>query len=228
MKASIRNIVTNWINSYSLPRKKHYEQRLEQNKCNSKGSCRVLKDIIHKKKSVSQCSRFLINDKITSNKQAVANGFNSFFINTGANLAKSIPSDPRSSTTFMKRNPHSMAIMPIIQNDVINVIRNLKASSPGWDQISAVVVKATYPCFIEPLTHILNQSVMYGVFPSELKLAKVIPLYKANDPMLSSNYRPVSVLPVFSKIFERIVYNQLLSFINKHKLYHIHISLGFV
>ena len=111
-----------------------------------------------------------------------------------------------------------MAITPIIQNDVINVTRNLKASSPGWDSISAVVVRTTYPCFVEPLTHILNLSAMYGVFPSELKLAKVIPLYKANDPMVFYNYRPVSVLPVFSKIFERIVYNQLLSFINKHKL----------
>ena len=197
-----------------LVEKKHYEQRLEENKCNLKGSWRVLKDIIHKKKSVSSCSRFLINNKITSDKQAVADGFNSFFINTGANLAKCIPLDPRSPTTFIKRNPQSMAIMPIIQNDVINVIKNLKASSPGWDSISAVVVKAIYPCFIEPLTHILNLSVMYGVFPSELKLAKAIPLFKANVPMLFSNYRPVSVLPVFSKIFERIMYNQLLSFIN--------------
>ena len=59
---------------------------------------------------------------------------------------------------------------------------------------------------------------MYGVFHSELKLAKVIPLYEANDPMAFSNYRPVSVLPVFSKILERIMYNQLLPFINKHKL----------
>ena len=111
-----------------------------------------------------------------------------------------------------------MAIMPIIKNDVIDIIKNLKVSSPGWDSISALVVKATYPRFIEPLTHILNLSVMYGVFPSELKLAKVIPLYKANDPMIFFNYRPVSVLPVFSKILERIMYNQLLSFINKHKL----------
>ena len=111
-----------------------------------------------------------------------------------------------------------MAIMPIIKNDVIDIIKNQKVSSPGWDSISAVVVKATYSCFIEPLTHILNLSVMYGVFPSELKLAKVILLYKANDPMKVSNYRPVSVLPVFSKILERIMDNQLLSFINKHKL----------
>ena len=105
-----------------MTEKKHYEQRLEENKCNLKGSWRVLKVIIHKKKSVSSCSRFLINNKITSDKQAVANGFNSFFINTGATLAKNIPSDPRSPTTYIKRNP---------QNDVINVIRNLKVSSPG-------------------------------------------------------------------------------------------------
>ena len=134
-----------------MAEKKHYEQRLEENKCNSKGSWCVLKNNIHKKKSVSSCSRFLINNKITSDKQAVANGFNLFFIITGVNLAKSI----------------------------INVIRNLKASSPGWGSISAVVVKATYQCFIEPLTHNLNLSVMYGVFPSELKLAKVIPFIQS-------------------------------------------------
>ena len=178
----------------------------------------MLKDLIHKKKDVSSCSRFLVNKKVTSDKQIVANGFNSFFINTGVNLAKSIPSDPCSPTTFIKRNLQSMAIMPIIKNYVIDIIKNLKVSSPGWDSIAAVVVKATYPCFIEPLTHLLNLSVMYGVFPSELKLAKVIPLYKANDPMMFSNYRPVSVLPVFSKILETIMYNQLLPFITKHKL----------
>ena len=193
-------------------------KRLEENKCNLKGSWRVLKDIIHKKKDVSSCSHFLVNNKVTSDKQIVANGFNSFFINTSANLAKSIPSDPRSPTMFITRNSQSMAIMPIIKNDVIDIIKNLKVSSPGWDSISAVVVKTTYRCFIEPLTHILNLSLMYGVFPSELKLAKVIPLYKANDPMMFSNYRPVSVLPMFSKVLERIMYNQLLSFINKHKL----------
>ena len=153
----------------------------------------MLKDIIHKKKDVSSCSRFLVNNKVTSDKQIVANGFNSFFLNTGANLAKNILSDPRSPTMFIKRNSQSMAIMPIIKNDVIDIIKNLKVSSPGWDSISAVVVKATYPCFIEPLTHILNLSLMYGVFNSELKLAKVLSLYKANDPMAFFNYRPVSV-----------------------------------
>ena len=66
--------------------------------------------------------------------------------------------------------------------------------------------------------HVSNLSITQGVFPHELKVAKVIPLFKSNDPMVFSNYRPVSVLPLFSKIFERLMYNRLLSFVNKCKL----------
>ena len=73
-------------------------------------------------------------------------------------------------------------------------------------------------CLIEPLTHVTNLSLSQGIFPDELKKAKVIPLYKANDPMLFNNYRPISLLPLFSKVLERIMYNRILKFINKHKL----------
>ena len=61
-------------------------------------------------------------------------------------------------------------------------------------------------------------SLAQGIFPNELKKAKVIPLYKANDPMLFSNYRPISLLPLFSKVLEKIMYSRLIKFINKHKL----------
>ena len=71
---------------------------------------------------------------------------------------------------------------------------------------------------VTPLTYVLNLSLSTGVFPSELKLANVIPIYKAGDAQVFTNYRPVSVLPVFSKIFERIMYTRLLSFLNKHKI----------
>ena len=75
-----------------------------------------------------------------------------------------------------------------------------------------------YNSFIVPLTHIMNLSISKGVFPCELKVARVIALFKANDPMYFSNYRPVSVLPLFSKILERLMYKRLLSFINKHEI----------
>ena len=61
-------------------------------------------------------------------------------------------------------------------------------------------------------------SLTHGVFPNELKKARVIPIFKSGDKSEFSNYRPVSVLPLFSKILERLMYTRLLSFINKHKL----------
>ena len=69
-----------------------------------------------------------------------------------------------------------------------------------------------------PLTHICNKSFSSGLFPSELKIANVVPIFKSGDEMVFSNYRPVSVLPVFSKLLERLMYNRLISFINENKL----------
>ena len=71
-----------------------------------------------------------------------------------------------------------------------------------------------------PLTHICNLSFNTGVFPSELKVANVEPIFKFGDEMLFSNYRPVSLLPVFSKIYERLMYNRLTQFINDNNLWY--------
>ena len=124
----------------------------------------------------------------------------------------------RSPTGYMERNPSSMAVIPASLNEITTIIKNLKQSSPGWNDISSSIVKHTCHYFIEPLIHVSNLFITQGVFPHELKVAKVIPLFKSNDPRVFSNYRPVSVLPLFSKISERLMYNRLLSFVNKCKL----------
>ncbi len=92
--------------------------------------------------------------------------------------------------------------------------------SPGLDNIHAKIIKCTYNLFLDQLTHICNLSLMQGVFPNELKIARVVPLYKADNNMLVNNYRPVSVLPVFSKILERLMYNRLYAFIIKHDIFY--------
>ena len=109
-----------------------------------------------------------------------------------------------------------MFINPVVEDEVTSIIKCIKDSSPGWDAISARVMKATHRAFITPLTHVMNLSLTLGVFPTELKIARVIPLNKSGDASLLSNYRPVSVLPAMSKILERLMYNRLLSFINSN------------
>ena len=69
-----------------------------------------------------------------------------------------------------------------------------------------------------PLTHFINLSIISGVVPGQLKIARVIPLFKSGDKSIFTNYRPVSVLPAFSKILEKVIYNRLLDYLNKHKI----------
>ena len=148
--------------------------------------------------------------------------FNSFFVNVGTNLAKTIPSDPRSPEIYDKKPlPYGASAAAYRKQWSYRYYKKkMKTNSPGWDAVAAKVVKASYASFIEPLTHILNLSIRNGLVPIEMKLAKVTPLFKTDDPTIFSNYRPVSVLPAFSKILERLMCNRLLSFINKFSLLH--------
>ena len=91
----------------------------------------------------------------------------------------------------------------------------LKNSSPGWDNFQSNVIKDTSDLLLLPLTHLLNLSITQGVFPDELKIAKVIPIFIIGDSAQIGNYRPVSVLPFFSKVFERVMYVRSFSFIKK-------------
>ena len=117
-----------------------------------------------------------------------------------------------------ERNTFSFYINPTTETEIISLIKLLKNGSSGYDSISATAVKNTATAFITPLTHIMNLSLSSAIFPEELKIARVIPLFKSGYAMLFCNYRPVSVLPLFSKILERLMYNRLISFINKHNL----------
>ena len=71
-----------------------------------------------------------------------------------------------------------------------------------------------------PLTQIVNLSLAKGIFPDQLKISKIVPIYKADDPELFSNYRPISLLSNFSKIFEKVMYNRLIKFTNTLEILH--------
>ena len=199
--------------------REHYDKLFKQNIGNTKKSWEIIKEVINKKRDSKQNSKFKVNGNVTQNEKDIAEGFNSYFVNVGYNLCKSIPICNRSFSDFMPNdNPNSIFLRPADGNEIENIIRSLKKKSPGWDGINALIVKESYSIFSDAFTEIINKSLYEGIFPDELKIAKVTPLYKSEDEMLFSNYRPVSVLPVFSKVFERILYNRLLDFINKHKL----------
>ena len=156
---------------------------------------------------------FSINNKIISNNQVIVQEFNNFFISIGPQLATNISSSTN-HMVYMNTVANSIFIPDITTIEVMNVILLLKISCAGWDDIPAYVMKRCINVYIEPLTHIIDKSMKEGVFPSELKLAKVVPIFKSGDSSKITNYRPISVLSFFSKVFERVMYNHIIDFID--------------
>ena len=94
----------------------------------------------------------------------------------------------------------NFSFVPVTESTVLNVISSLKAStSVGFDDISTNILKNIAPVIIQPLTVIINQSLISGIVPSKLKISKVIPIFKKGDSRLVSNYHPISISLVFLK-----------------------------
>ena len=98
------------------------------------------------------------------------------------------------------------------------ILGSLKDGAAGYDEISASLLKLISQFLVEPLVYLCNQSLQEGIFPTELKIANVIPLYKSDDSFVFNNYRPVSLLCVLSKVFEKVMYNRLLEFLESYKI----------
>ena len=105
--------------------------------------------------------------------------------------------------------------------EISDIIDELKTSSAGHDNISASLVKQVKLSVLKPLAYIFS---VYetGIVPDDLKVAKVIPLFKTDDPRCFNNYRPISILPCFSKILEKIIYKRILSHLDSNSILYKH------
>ena len=104
-------------------------------------------------------------------------------------------------------------------SEVERVISSLKNSSTGWDAIPNLVAQKYVYSYLSPSTYLINKSFTEGIFSAELKLARVVPIIKAVDLNQIANYRSKSVLTFFSKVFETIMYNCILKFIDHKHVY---------
>ena len=199
--------------------RKHYHDLLNEYKSNIKKCWQVIKSIMNKRKYTPISNKFKDNDKIISDGNIIANKFNNFFINVGKTLTKTIPRSNKIPLDYITNgNINKFYFSPVTENEVRNILGMIKDSAAGWDELKAFIMKQIKEVIVTPLVHICNLSFTTGIFPDELKIANVVPIFKSGDDMVFSNYRPVSILPMFSKLLEWLAYNRLVEFINDNKL----------
>ena len=108
--------------------------------------------------------------------------------------------------------PHTIFLSPATHAEINQIIIALKNGAAGYNEIIAVTLQLVSLHIIEPLMYICK-SLNQGIFPTEMKLANVIPLYKANNPDVFNNYRTVSSLCTLSKVLERVMYSRLIEYL---------------
>ena len=174
-----------------------------------KKTWKIIKEVINKNKRPRIQDSFISNGAIITSNVDISEKFNDFFVNIGPTLKNKIPVCTEKISDYIKRVPNSIFLQPVSEDEIGKIVKNIKDGSPGWDEISPAVFKLCLSHILTPFLHICNLSLSQGIFPEEMKLAKVLPLYKSDDPMIFGHYRPVSVLPVLSKVLERIMYKNI-------------------
>jgi hypothetical protein len=182
----------------------------------------------HKKDSKAMWN--LINSQIGRgyNKSSALNHIsadilNKFFVNLGSSATKNIqnPSLDENSPTIRHTLLSSVFLTPTTPDEIITITKNLAPkTSCGFDNIPLKLVKQIIIHIATPLSVIFNKCLEQGSFPDLLKIARITPIFKNGNVDDPKNYRPISVLPSFSKILERIIHTRLDTFFNKHNILH--------
>ena len=158
-----------------------------------------------------------VGKRVTSNPSEITNELNLHFINTVKELIKQKDNDSVYDSEI-KHCPKSIFIYPVTQEEVFTLTKSFKGKSTAGNDIPEKLVKQCIHVINGPLTHIYNLSLTTGVFPALWKTAKVKPLHKKGHKYDINNYRPISIIPVFAKILEHLMYNRIISFLRDNKI----------
>lgn len=205
-------------------KKIYYENCFNKYKSDIKKTWTSINDIINRCKTKTDFPEyFLFDGHPHSDKTFIANKFNSYYTNIGLELASNINLPENKSFKDYLKNPtiQKFDFLKTTENEIIKVIDKFKSkSSTGYDRVSNNLIKFVKKEICTPIMLIFNQTISTGMFPNALKIAKVSMLFKKGDAKLIENYRPISILPSFSKIFEKIMFQQMYNYFSSFKLFY--------
>lgn len=197
--------------------KKKYNDELITNSANkSKTAWKIIKGSNINKSPVIELN---INNNLVSEGQTVCNYFNEYFNVIPIKLSPRIDTE-LTVTTEVKNNDASFFFRPVDELELLHVVKSLKNSySCGSDNFSTNLLKKCVDFIKRPLLNLINLSFSKGVFPESLKIGKIRPIFKTGEKNRRENYRPITLLSSFSKIFEKCAVNRLTSFFEKYELF---------
>ena len=203
-------------------KREYFSNKLESCEGNIKETWKTVNQLINKRSKTTNILSIKEDEKVISNPQDIAETMNHFFCNVGKDLSDKIPAtkNPLLNGDFGDRIVScSFSFSPLNNAKVLKAFSKVKTSNGfGTDMISSFFLKTGIEILAPSLVQLFNWSLSVGHFPDNWKTARVAPIFKKGSTDDKSNYRPISVLPVVSRLFEKLVFDQLYSYFNNNKL----------
>jgi hypothetical protein len=218
-----RNILTNIIRDC---KRKYFEKKFEEHKHNGKKTWKLIGEALNKQPRDDKLPTCFVDDNETYTSDRIASGFNDFFTSVGQKLVSKMHTSNISPTNYLSipNYPAFDSDLTISTAQVELIIKSLNSVGGGIDRISTKILLGTYKGCLYQITHFCNLCLRKAIFPRELKKALIQPVYKSGDKDKFTIYRPISLLPIFSKVLEKI-YKRIRIIIPGRKLDTIAISI---
>ena len=204
-------------------KRNYYNKIVTEEKHNSEKLYQIINKLCKLKNSKRIFSTKLLNDKgnVTTKPEEIACVLNEHFASVVYKIAQDIPAPP-SHLKMTKPNScnfNSIFLFPSTNAEVCLIIDGLKTKkAQRYTDVETKFIKYGKLIISPIISNLFNLCIETGVFPNCLKIAEVIPIYKKGDQNMPTNYRPISLLSQFDKIFEKMLFSRLLSYLDKNQL----------
>ena len=200
-------------------KKSYYLNMCVDFRANTRELWKTINQVIGRTSDKSTCIQELkANNLMLSRKKDIVNELGKFFSTVGEKFAKRTQRPMKELNNYLSlilRNKNSIFLMAMSTSEIVRMINKLpNKKSSGYDKVDNILLKYIRNAVAAPLSMIFNESLSQGIFPTCMKLAEVVPLYKGKDRNEKSNYRPISLLLTISKILEKIMYKRVYKFLN--------------
>ena len=203
-----------------IRKKKYYSKQIETYTANARKQWKIINSVICNNKPSSHIKKLTTSSQTVTDNTTIAETFNKYFCSIAENLKHTIPNANHPGHSHIKPELHSIFLEPCTDSEIATIIKQLKNSSTSDYNVNVIKQAALATPLVSVLTQTINSSFNDGIFPQLLKTAKVIPIYKSGSKSDVSNYRPISLLSIFSKIYEKAMCTRLTNFFNKNNTLH--------
>ena len=201
-----------------VSKKTYYNRVFDNNRNNINATWKIINKLINSKVKLKKFIEIEIDNKLLG-KEETADAFNSYFANIGPSLKNQIKTNNVSFESYLKTPvSSSMVVFETDPSEVSRVISSMKTTRNSVQKFGSKILKIANLNLCNSISRIFNSIINTGVYPSELKKACIVPLYKAGNRSNMENYRPISTLSCVNTVIEKLLHKRLNSFLTDNNV----------